>query len=316
MDYWRNPFYCRMPEPIGEIKVNGLEIPVIPIPKKLLSNGWSGQVEVYALGLFMLDPNGKMVPAKYMIDMAVGKGLIGREGILVEPTSGSMGTALALHAKEYDISLYAAVADTMSEGKLLPQIRYGAIIKKESELVHELGLEKSPGLMKLSGLYAEKIGGVFLDQYHNPWNPESWAQLAQPLHEMFGETLTEAFFGLGSTGTVRGLGGALKELYPQITIIGTHAYVGEKIAGLRDPDRLKEVAPWERFVDVIDPIDERAVRAYTAELFDVGAIPAGPSSAAVLGTCNHYFSNLKGNGRLYRARVAIMPFMDTIAPYS
>jgi cysteine synthase A len=314
---WSNPLLSQMPEPMGEITVNDYAIPVIPIPNKLLSTGIRGEnIEVYALAAFAVPPNGKRIPAEYMIDMAVKTGLVKKGGALVEPTSGGMGAAMAFCAKKYDISVYAIVTDGMPEGKVLPQTRLGAIVKRESEVVWELGLETSPGTIELSKLYAQKLGGVFLDQYHNPWNPESWATLVAPqLYDLFKGQLTEAFFGLGSTGTLRGLGSALKKHDPNIKLVATHPYFKRHIAGLRGPERLKEVAPWQDVPDYVEAIDERTAKAYSSELFSFAGIPAGESSGAVFGMCDHYYLDRAVRGELRERSIAIMPFMDTFVPY-
>jgi cysteine synthase A len=313
---WSDPLLCQMPEPIAEIKMSDYSIPVIPIPKELLSAGINtGNVEAYALGGFAIRPNGKRVSAEHMIAMAVKTGLVKRGGILVEPTSGGMGAAMAYCARPYDITVYTIVSDEMPNGKIVPQTRLGAIVKKESEVVRDLGLDTSPGVMELARLYAQKLGGAFLNQYHHPWNPESWAMLAEPIFDIFGGELTEAFFDLGSTGGLRGLGAELKRLDPKIKIIATHPYYRRKIAGLRGPERLIEVAEWRHVPDYIEAIDERTARAYSSELFRLAGIPAGESSGAVFGMCDHWYLDRAARQELGGKHVAIMRFMDTFVPY-
>jgi cysteine synthase len=306
-----------MPAPVGEIKMCDYSIPVIPIPNEMLSPGINtGIVQAFGLAAFAVRPNGKRVPAEYMINRAVETGLVKPGGILVEPTSGGMGAAMAYCAREYDITVYTIVSNDMPNGKILPQIRLGAIVERESEVMKELGLERSPGSLELARLYARRLGGIFLNQYHNPWNPESWAtQVAQQAYDLFEGRLTEAFFGLGSTGGLRGLGGQLKCLDPNIKLIATHPYYRRQIAGLRGPERLEEVAPWKDVPDYCEPIDERTARAYSSELFRRAGIPAGESGGAVWGMLDHYYLDMAARGELRGTHVALALLMDTFVPY-
>lgn len=314
---WSDPLLCQMPEPIAEIDMVTYKIPVIPIPKARLSTGLRNKnVEVYALACFAIRPNGKRVAAEYMIDQAVMTGLVSPGGVLVEPTSGSMGAALAYCAKPYDIRVITIVADDMPEGKVLPQKRLGAIVKRESEIVAELRLKSSPGTLKLAQLYADAIGGVFLNQYHNEWNPLSWREVGSKVYSIFGGSLTEAFFDLGSTGGLRGMGSYLKERDPKIRIIATHPYYMRKIAGLRGPERLVEVAEWRHVPHYVEPIDERTAGSYSSELFRFAGIPVGESGGAVFGMCDHYYLDRAARDELDGKHVGVMRFMDTFVPYS
>ncbi len=307
---WSNPLVSPLSAPIGEIAISDYTIPVIPLSEKLFSKGIRNKgIKAYALACFLAPPNGKRIPAEYMIDMAVKTGLIKPGGILVEPTSGGMGAAMAFCAKKYDITLHAIVSDSMPDGKLKPQTDLGAIVLRESEVARILGLERSPGSQRLAELYAKKIGGVFLNQYHNPWNPESWETLVAPkVWDLFEGTLSAAFFGLGSGGTMRGLGGYLKK--HGVTIVATMPYFSQEIAGLRDQNRLKEVAEWKHVPDYFESIDADVARARSSKLF-----PAGESSGAIFGMFDHYYLDRVERGELAEKNVAIMPFMDTFVPY-
>lgn len=314
---WSDPLFCQMPEPIAEIDMGEYTFPIVPIPKHPLWNGFQHEnVEGYALMCCKIRPNGKRIAAEFMVKMAVETGRVKRGGSLVEPTSGSMGAAMAYCAKQYDITVYTIVSDDMPDGKVLPQKRLGAIVMRESEVVRELGLETSPGSMKLAELYAEKIGGIFLDQYHNEWNPMAWAQLGPKVYDVFGGRLTEVFCDLGSTGYLRGFGQYMKDRDPKIQIVATHPYYNRKIAGLRGPERLKEVAPWQHVPHYCEAIDERTAQRYSAELFRLAGIPAGESGGAGFGMGDHWYLDLAARGQLKGRHVGLVRIMDTFIPYS
>jgi cysteine synthase len=316
---WSDPLLCQMPEPIAEIDMGTYSIPVIPVPRRPMWTGfYDTKAEGYGLACYAVRPNGKRVPAQFMLDMAVKTGLVKRGGIIVELTSGGMGAALAYCAKPYEITAYTIVSDDMPQGKILPQTRLGAIVKTKSEVLRELGLDHNPGTFVLAQLYAEKLGGVFLNQYFNEWNPMSWQVVASKVFDIFGGALTEAFIDLGSTGGLRGIGTELKKLDPKIQIIATHPYFKRKIAGLRGPERLNlnEVAPWQHVPDYTEAIDERTARKYSEELFSFAGIAAGESGGAAFGMADHYYSGLAARDELNERHVGIMRFMDTFVPYA
>lgn len=186
----------------------------------------------------------------------------------------------------------------------------------ESKTVEFLGLKNSPGSLELARLYAEKTGAVFLNQYWNERNPGGWEKHVAPqVWNLIGDELTEAFFILGSTGAMRGLGGYFKKRNPEIKIAVTMPYISQEIAGARDRKRLKEVAPWEHLVDFQDATDFRVARDLSTELFKIAGIPGGESSGGTIGIADHYYLGQLERGELKKKSVAFMVFIDTFVPY-
>jgi cysteine synthase B len=321
---WNIPCFCRLPDPLFEIPIDDFYVPVIRLPEEVLSRRLRGQrINVYALLGFVAPPgNIKRIPAGYMLERAVASGLLKRGDTLVEPTSGNMGVSLAYCAKKHDISVIAIVADTMPAGKLLPLKRHGARIVKESEAHAHLRLERSSGSVELGRRYAESIGAVFLNQYGNAWNPESYATLVAPgLWKGLDGNVAMFVSSVGSTGTLLGLGGYLKAKNPGIEIIATMPYLGQSIDGTRDFERLKEIShDWTKLDPIVEPIDERTARAIS-NLLNESGIPGGPSSGAALGSAEHALLNKLGNGTLDGIRGpdgtvgVVVPFSDTLYPY-
>lgn len=318
------PCYLRLPDPAFEVVVNDISIPVMVVPEELLSRPLRGKnITIYVFLGFMTPPgNIKWIPAHYMIRRAIETGLIKRGGILVEPTSGNMGLALAFCARAYGINVHAIVSDALVPGKITPIKRYGAQVIRESEAVSLLKIEKSPGTIRLSALLAERLQGVFMNQYGNPWNPESYAtQVAPQLWDGTNGLARVSLFAIGSTGGMLGLGGYFKSQDPVHQVIATMPYPGGEIEGTRDINRLKAVTHrWEKMPDLIDPVDELVARGWSAKLNEFG-IPAGPSAGATLGSLTHYLS-LKSPEELDEMRgkdgkvTAIITFADTLYPYS
>ena len=325
---WDIPCYAQMPDPHFMVEINDgtgdFEVPVLLLPEEILSKRLRRQsVRVYVFLGFMAPPgNIKRIPAGYMIDKAFETGLILSGDTVVEMTSGNMGVSLAFCAKNYGIRVVAIVSDSLPPGKLLPLQRHGAEVVKESEAIIALGFERSPGSIVLTGKYAEKIGGVFLNQYGHPWNPESYAvRVAPQLWEGIGEEASLFVSAVGSTGTLLGLGRYFKERCPRIVTIATMPYLGQNIDGTRDEKRLEEIShDWRSLNPIEEPIDEITARAVSAKLNENG-IPAGPSSGAALGTAEHYLLTRLARGELDEMRGGdgainvILPFADTLYPY-
>jgi cysteine synthase B len=322
---WNIPCFCRLPDPLFEIPIDDFYVPVIRLPEEVLSRRLRGQrIAIYALLGFVAPPgNIKRIPAGYMLERAVATGLLKRGDTLVEPTSGNMGVSLAYCAKKHGVSVTAIVSDTMPAGKLLPLKRHGARIVNESEALAHLKLAKTSGSVELGRRYAEAIGAVFLNQYGNAWNPESYAALVAPgLWKGLDGNVAMFVSSVGSTGTLLGLGGYLKAKNPGIEIIATMPYLGQCIDGTRDFERLKEIShDWTKLDPIVEPIDERTARAIS-NLLNESGIPGGPSSGAALGSAEHALLNKLGAGTLDRMRGpdgtvgVVVPFSDTLYPYA
>lgn len=321
---WNVPCYCRLPDPVLEIAIDDFSVPVIRLPEEVLARRLRGQgIRIHALLGFVAPPgNIKRIPAGYMLERAMVSGLLKRGDTLVEPTSGNMGVSLAFCARKYGVAVEAMVCDGLLAGKMLPLQRHGARVLKESDVLARLGLAHSPGSVELARRYAESVGAVFLNQYANAWNPESYGTLvAPPLWEGLDGNIAMFVSAVGSTGTLVGLGRFLKSRNPAIEIVATMPYLGQRIDGTRDPERLKEIGhDWMKLDPVVEPIDERTARAMS-NLLNENGIPGGPSSGAALGSAEHCLLNKLADGTLDALRGrdgtigVVVPFADTLYPY-
>lgn len=322
---WNIPCYNRLPDPLFEIAVDDFQVPVIELPEQLLSARLQGQrIRVHVLLGFMAPPgNIKRIPAGYMIEKAIETGRVEPGGELVEPTSGNMGVSLAFCARKYDVGVTAIVSDRLGDGKLRPLVRHGARIVKESEAVKTLNLASSPGSIALAQMYAATTGGVFLNQYGNPWNPESYERLVAPqLWERLGGHVNLLVSAIGSTGTLVGLGGYFRARNPLLQAVATMPYLGQEIEGTRDEERLRQIThDWRPIATAVDPIDELVARRVSALLNESG-IPAGPSSGAALRSADHYLLQRMADRTIDELRSAdgtigvVLPFADTLYPYA
>jgi hypothetical protein len=172
MDRTMPPFNME-PDPAFEIEVENFRIPVLELPREFIPAPIRDRkIRIYALAAYHT-PTGniKYIPASYMLKRASETGLCQKGQTVVEATSGNFGDSLAFCAKRYRLTVAAIVSDRLPEGKLLSLLRQGTQILKEGEVARLLNLTRRVPTTELAHLYAEKIGGVHLNQYGNPVEP-------------------------------------------------------------------------------------------------------------------------------------------------
>jgi cysteine synthase len=151
-----------------------------------------------------------------MIETAEKEGKLDKDSVIIEPTSGNTGIALAFVCAAKGYRLILTMPDTMStERRQLLEI-LGA------ELVLTAGEKGMQGAVdKASELVEKTPHGFMPQQFNNPANPEIHRKTTA--EEIWNDTdgNVDVFIaGIGTGGTVTGVGGALKEKNSSIKIIG------------------------------------------------------------------------------------------------
>jgi cysteine synthase A len=151
-----------------------------------------------------------------MIEAAEREGLLSKEAIIIEPTSGNTGVALAFVCAAKGYRLMLTMPDTMSvERRHLLKI-LGA------ELVLTEGTKGMKGAVDKANELAEGIKNSFIpQQFNNPANPEIHRKTTA--EEIWRDTDGEVDYfisGIGTGGTITGVGEVLKVRRPSVKIIG------------------------------------------------------------------------------------------------
>ena len=168
-----------------------------------------------------LNPGGSIKEriAVAMIDRAEQLGLLEPGGTIVEPTSGNTGVGLAIVAAVRGYKVIFTVPDKVSKEKRDLLRAYGAevVITPTDRLPKDA--DSYYGVARR--IVAETPGAYSPNQYENPANPEAHYMTTGP--EIWDQTdgrVGAVVIGVGTGGTVTGVGRYLKEMNPDILIVG------------------------------------------------------------------------------------------------
>ena len=219
--------------------------------------------------------------AKYMIEKGEREGLLTPDKIILEPTSGNTGIGLAMMGRLKGYHVMVVLPESVSEERTQLLKAYGA------EIVYSDGVKGTNGSIAVAqGLVAEAPQRFFMPyQYGNESNPRAHYETTGPEITRDLPDLDVFISGLGTGGTLTGVGRYLKEYNPNIKVIATVPHPGDLVQGLRSleegfiPPVLDESVLDGRVV-----VDSRSSFAKTKELTQTEGIFAGISAGAAIKT--------------------------------
>ncbi len=162
-----------------------------------------------------------------MVEDAEERGILKPKGTIVEPTSGNTGIGLAMVAAVKGYRLILTLPEGMSMERISLLERFGA------EVVITPALEEMAGAVKKARELAATIPGAFMpNQFSNPANPRIHRQTtAQEILRATDGNIDAFVAGVGTGGTITGVGEILKKRNPKIQVIAVEPAASAVLSG-------------------------------------------------------------------------------------
>lgn len=243
-------------------------------------------LNIYAKAEF-LNPGGSIKDrvAKNMVEQAEKAGKLKKGMTIVEPTSGNTGIGLSLVGVRKGYKVIIVMPENMSEERKKIIRRLGAeLVLTPEELSIGGAVDKAEEILSELG-----DNGFMPQQFTNPNNPKIHYQTTGPeIYQQLNEKVDIFVSGLGSGGTLQGVGRYLKDKNPDLKVVAVEpknvsALLGHEpglhqIQGIGD-GFIPEVLDTELIDEIVEVTDEDAINT-TRELAQVQGLLCGTSSGA------------------------------------
>ena len=224
-------------------------------------------------------------PALNMIEKAEREGLINKDTVIIEPTSGNTGIGLALVCAIRGYRMILTMPETMSLERRKLLAAYGA------ELILTDGQKGMQGAVdKAEELHREIKNSFIPQQFANPANPEAHALTAEEIWNDTDGKVDIVVAGAGTGGTICGISKALKEKNPNIKAVAVEPYESQVLKGEKaDAHKIQGIGANfvpenfdKNLVDEIIPVKSDEAILTARRLAKEEGILAGISSGAAL----------------------------------
>lgn len=246
--------------------------------------------------------------AKAMLDDAEAKGLVNKDTVIIEPTSGNTGIGLAAVSASREYRIILTMPETMSVERRNLLKAYGA------ELVLTDGSKGMKGAIERAKQLAEEIPNSFIpSQFTNPANPEVHRKTTGP--EIWADTdgKVDIFVaGVGTGGTLTGVGEYLKSQNPNVKVVAVEPATSPVLSkGVAGPHKIQGIGAGfvpdtlnTKVYDEIIPVTNEDAFATGRALAREDGILAGISSGAAVFAATELAKRPENKGKLI---VAILP---------
>ena len=246
--------------------------------------------------------------AKAMLDDAEAKGLVNKDTVIIEPTSGNTGIGLAAVSASRGYRIILTMPETMSVERRNLLKAYGA------ELVLTDGSKGMKGAIERAKQLAEEIPNSFIpSQFTNPANPEVHRKTTGP--EIWADTdgkVDILVAGVGTGGTLTGVGEYLKSQNPNVKVVAVEPATSPVLSkGVAGPHKIQGIGAGfvpdtlnTKVYDEIIPVTNEDAFATGRALAREDGILAGISSGAAVFAATELAKRPENKGKLI---VAILP---------
>jgi len=215
-----------------------------------------------------------------MIQQAESEGKLTRGKVIIEPTSGNTGIALAMIGaiKGYEVEIVMSEAVSIERQKMIKAFG-GKVTLTEGKYGTDGAIRKARELVEK---YPDKY--FMPDQFSNEYNKIThYKTTGEEIWEQTGGKIDYFVSAIGTSGTIMGVGKTLKEHNPNIKVVCAHPVKGHYIQGLKNMEEAIVPAIYDpSLIDITIMVDTETAYQTTRQIVKQEGIFAGMSSGAAM----------------------------------
>ncbi|BAL81510.1 PLP-dependent cysteine synthase family protein [Caldisericum exile] len=223
-------------------------------------------------------------PAYFMLKDALADRRLSIHDTIVEPTSGNTGIALSALSKFFGISIILTMPDNLSKERLTLMKSFGARV-----VLTDKSLGMNGAIEEAKRIIDDGVAKLMLNQFGNPSNPKAHElTTAYEILKDMNFDIDAFVAGIGTGGTITGVGRTLKKFIKKVKIIGVEPeespYLTKGIKGTHSIEGIGAGFKPEildlKIIDEVITIKSKDAREFTNELALKESIFGGPSTGA------------------------------------